>query len=258
MVRHWWNERKKNPQWLKGMIINGIGLVLTGFILVSVIIFKFGEGGWITLLITGAIVVLSINIRKHYYRVKIRLQKLRVIAMNHFKEVYEKQGIPEEAIKNLKYDCDAPTAVILVSGFGGTGLTSLMKVVESFKVTCTNIIFVRIGVVYSRTFRGSKEMEDFKETVLSDGQKYIHYANQLGHYARYFWTIGTDPVEEIDRMIPRLLRMIKYPTFFGGQLVFSVRYSFEGLLHNHTIFMVQRKLFKRGIPVIILPINVPD
>ena len=101
-------------------------------------------------------------------------------------------------------------------------------------------------------------MEDFKESVIQDGVKYVHYANQLGHYARYFWTIGTDPVFEIERMIPRLLRSISKPTFFGGQLVFAVRYTFESLLHNHTIFMVQRKLFKKGVPVVILPINVPD
>jgi hypothetical protein len=79
----------------------------------------------------------------------------------------------------------------------------------------------------------------------------------LGHYARFFWTLGTDPVAEIDRMIPRLLRSIKHPTFFGGQLVFSGVYLFESMLHNHTIFMVQRKLFKRAIPIVILPIKVP-
>ncbi len=258
MVRHWWIERKKNPRWLKGIIINGIGLLLTGFILISVVIFKFGEGGWITLLITGTIVVLCINIQKHYKKVKSRLHKLRVSALKHFNELYKTQGIKEDAIKLLAYDKDAPTAVILVSGFGGTGLTTLMKVIEAFKGTCTNIIFIRIGVINSRNFRGSKEMEHFKEKVIDDGLKYIHFANQLGHYARYFWTIGTDPVAEIERMIPRLLRSIRYPTFFGGQLVFSKRYGFESLLHNHTIFMVQRKLFKRGVPVIILPINVPD
>jgi amino acid transporter len=258
MVRHWWNVRRINRQWYKGLIINGIGLLLTGFILISVVIFKFDEGGWITLLITGTLIILAINIKKHYRKTKARLQILKSTAMKHFKELYKKQGISDEAVKNLKYDRDAPTAVILVSGFGGTGFTTLMKVVESFKSSCTNIIFIRIGIINSGNFKGTQEMEDFKERVIKDGLTYIHYANQLGHYARFFWTIGTDPVAEIDRMIPRLLRSIRYPTFFGGQLVFSARYTFESLLHNHTIFMVQRKLFKRGIPVIILPLNVPD
>ncbi len=258
MVHHWWIERKKNPHWIKGIIINGIGLLLTGFILTSVIIIKFGEGGWVTLLITGTLVVVAINIRKHYDKIKLRLHKLRVIALKHFHDLNKKQGISKDAVKDLKFDKEASTAIILVSGFGGTGLTTLLKVVESFKETCTNIIFVRIGVINSGNFKGSKELGDFKEDVIKDGLKYIHYANQLGHYARYFWTIGTDPVQEIDRMIPRLLRVVKHPTFFGGQLVFPERFVFERMLHNHTIFAVQRKLFKRAVPVIILPIVVPD
>lgn len=258
MVRHWWMSRKSDKNWVKGMLVNGIGLILTSFILISVIIFKFGEGGWVTLLITGTVAILAFRIRKHYFMVKKRLQKLRVTAMQRFRQLSEERGMTDEMIKELRYQPDAPTAIILVSGFGGTGLTALLKILENFPGTCTNIIFLRIGIVNSRNFKGSKEMDDFKESVISDGHKYIRCANKLGYYARHFWTIGTDPVFEIDRMIPRIIHKIRKPTFFGGQLVFSVRYSFESMLHNHTIFMVQRKLFKRGLPVIILPVNVPD
>ncbi len=258
MVRHWWLTRKTDKHWLKGMIVNGIGLIMTSFILISVTVIKFGEGGWATLLITGTLAIVAFKIREHYFRVKCRLQKLRISAMQKFEELSKKSAHKKQRNHPLRYQSDAPTAIILVSGFGGTGLTALFQVIEKFPGTCTNIIFLRVGLINSKNFRGSKEMEQFKESVISDGQKYIRYANELGYYARHFWTIGTDPVLEIDRMIPRLIRHIKKPTFFGGQLVFSVRYSLEGLLHNHTIFMVQRKLFKRGLPVIILPINVPD
>ncbi|HOW30544.1 MAG TPA: APC family permease [Bacteroidales bacterium] len=258
MVRHWWMVRKNDKNWKKGIIVNGIGLILTSFILASVIIIKFREGGWMTLLITSTLVLISFRIRKHYYTVKCRLQNLRVIAMKKFKEICVDRGITDEQIRELHYDKDGPTAIILVSGFGGTGLTSLMKVIEKFPGTCANIIFLRIGILNSKNFKGSKEMQEFKESVIRDGQKYVWHANKLGYYARSFWTIGTDPVYEVERMIPRLIRNIHQPTFFGGQLVFAKRYSFEGLLHNHTIFMVQRKLFKQELPVIILPINVPD
>jgi hypothetical protein len=57
-------------------------------------------------------------------------------------------------------------------------------VIEKFPGTCTNIIFLRVGLINSKNFRGSKEMEQFKESVISDGQKYIRYANELGYYAR--------------------------------------------------------------------------
>ena len=56
MVRHWWQERATERRWLRKLLINGVGLILTGFILVSVIVMKFDEGGWITVLVTGALV----------------------------------------------------------------------------------------------------------------------------------------------------------------------------------------------------------
>ncbi|HET8687966.1 MAG TPA: APC family permease, partial [Methanosarcina sp.] len=46
MVRHWWGVKTKVKDWKKRLIINGIGLIMTLVILVSVILVKFSEGGW--------------------------------------------------------------------------------------------------------------------------------------------------------------------------------------------------------------------
>ena len=56
MVRHWWKERGTVRAWKRKILINGIGLLLTGFILISQVVLKFQTGGWITLLITGSLV----------------------------------------------------------------------------------------------------------------------------------------------------------------------------------------------------------
>ena len=53
MVRHWWQERRNVPDWRRKIAVNGIGLVLTTFILVTLSVIKFFEGGWITLVVTG-------------------------------------------------------------------------------------------------------------------------------------------------------------------------------------------------------------
>src|SRR5574341_961315 len=45
MVRHWWQVRGKEGHWEKKLFINGLGMILTLFILVTVIILKFHEGG---------------------------------------------------------------------------------------------------------------------------------------------------------------------------------------------------------------------
>ena len=76
MVRHWWNYRKSVKGWIRKLSINGTGLILTSFVLVSMIIFKFNEGGWITLIITGMLVVLAVIIKQHYRQTMEILKRL--------------------------------------------------------------------------------------------------------------------------------------------------------------------------------------
>src|SRR5690349_17452272 len=66
MVRHWWNNRATAPQWKRKLAINGIGLCFTSFILVSLCVVKFHEGGWVTLVVTGAVVALAFFVKRHY------------------------------------------------------------------------------------------------------------------------------------------------------------------------------------------------
>jgi K+ transporter len=82
MVRHWWIERNKLNSWKRKLTINGIGFILTTFILISVTIIKFGEGGWITLVITGLFILVAVNIKKHYFKTAVRLQKVRMQALS--------------------------------------------------------------------------------------------------------------------------------------------------------------------------------
>ncbi|MDP4225207.1 MAG: APC family permease [Bacteroidota bacterium] len=258
MVRHWWIKRDATPGWFKKLSINGIGLVLTSFILISVVVVKFREGGWITLLITGLAVMMAFQIRKHYYRVTLRLQKLRLNAYAHLEESISRlkgEGKIQE-VKPVEFDPEANTAIIMVSGFGGTGLHTLLEIIESFKGIYKNFVFIRVGIINARNFKGSQEMEIFKAGVIEDGKKYTRIANSLGYYAKSLWTIGTDPVFEVERMLPKLLRVIPKPTFFGGQLVFSETFHLSRLLHNHTIFTIQKRLYKKGVTVVILPILI--
>jgi len=76
MVRHWWKERKTFPRWKRKMLINGFGLILTSFILISQVILKFKEGGWITLLVTGSLVLVAIVVKRFYHGTGRRLARL--------------------------------------------------------------------------------------------------------------------------------------------------------------------------------------
>lgn len=255
MVKHWWTERKSELQWKRKITINGIGLFLTSFILVSVIVLKFSEGGWLTLAITGLLVILAIGIKKHYFGVALRLQKVRLNAYSEIESLVGQRPCSHTNEK-IAFDKSGKTAIILVSGFGGTGLYTFLRILENFKGIYSNFVFIRIGILNSKIYRGAEEMEQFRRQVKEDGQKYVAVANQFGLYGKSFWTIGTDPVNELYRIVRRIRPRINGSTFFGGQLVFSKAFLLSRMLHNHTIFSIQKRFFKFGIPIVIFPIRV--
>jgi amino acid transporter len=256
MVKHWLSVRSKEKNWKRKIIVNGVGLTLTSFILVSVTLIKFKEGGWVTLLITGVLIILAITIKRHYFQIAVKLQKLR---LNAFKEIERVTLHPNNPILNGEKICfkkEGKTAIILVSGFGGTGLYTLLKIMENFSGIYSNIVFIRVGVINSRIYKGNEELERFKMQVKEDGLKYVAIANQFGLYGKSIWTIGTDPVNEVYKIVKKIRPKLSGATFFGGQLVFSRTFYLSRLLHNHTIFSIQKRFFKFGIPIVIFPIRI--
>jgi amino acid transporter len=257
MVKHWWISRGKLNHWKRKITINGIGFILTSFILISVTIIKFRQGGWLTLLITGLFIVLAVNIKKHYFRTTTRLQKLRLKAYAELKTALEHLPCDEQQIGgHVAFNPNEKTAIILVSGFGGTGLYTFLRINENFRGIYKNYIFIRIGIINSKIYRGSEELAHFKAIVKEDGLKYVKIVNQFGFYGKSIWTIGTDPVNEVYSIVKKLMPKLTNPTFFGGQLVFSKAFYLSQLLHNHTIFSIQKRFFKFGIPIVIFPIKI--
>ena len=256
MVRHWWMTRNEQLQWKRKLAINGIGLILTSFILASVIILKFTEGGWVTLLITGLLITLAVIIKRHYFRIAVKLQKVRLNAFTEIENLIGQRPCEKRVNKRIPFKKDGKTAIILVSGFGGTGLYTFLRILENFKGVYNNIVFIRVGILNSKIYRGTDELEQFKKQVKEDGEKYVAVANQFGLYGKSIWTIGTDPVNEVYRIVKKIRPRLSGAALFGGQLVFSKAFYLSKLLHNHTIFSIQKRFFKFGIPIVIFPIKV--
>lgn len=73
MVRHWWRTRE--PGWRKSIVINALGAVLTGVVLIVVGSVKFMLGAWMVFLLIP-ILVLNFNIISRHYR--LVAEQLRV------------------------------------------------------------------------------------------------------------------------------------------------------------------------------------
>ena len=68
MVMHW--RKNRGPHWLKSALVNGFGALVTGLTVVVVLVAKFVEGAWITLLFIPLTIVFFTVVRRHYHFVK--------------------------------------------------------------------------------------------------------------------------------------------------------------------------------------------
>lgn len=256
MVREALRDRGKHRDWISRLLVNGTGLVVTSFILVSVVAVKFHEGGWITLIVTGALAAFFIKVRSHYGRVQKMLKRLDALVPVTEPSLSLAGNGEGRKRKSVRRHPKGKTAVIFVNGFNGLGLHTLFSVIKGFSGLFRNFVFVRVGVVDAANFRGSEEIKALEKQLEADADRYVRYMKQHGFFAETAAAIGVDVVDEMVDLAVKLQK--KYPgaVFFGGQLVFSKDSFVYRWLHNYTIFSVQRKLHFEAIPVVIMPIRV--
>lgn len=254
MVRHWWTVGKSVDHRKKKLFINGLGLFLCTAILISMTILKFHEGGWITLVLTGGLVMLAIIIHRHYRYTSYLLQRLNDLV----KAAAADTGMSETDEPKPEPPCNPKdkTAVILVSGYNGLGLHTLFGVLRVFGDVFKNFVFVQVGIIDAGNFKGSDEIDRLRSHVLEEVDRYVHYMRQHGHYAEGFYSLGTDVVEELAQIAPKIVEKFPNSVFFGGQLVFPEDTFASRRLHNYTVFAVQKRFYRAGFPFVLLPIRV--
>jgi amino acid transporter len=69
MVMHW--KKNRGPHWLRSALVNGLGAFVTGITTIVVLVAKFAEGAWITLLFIPLTIVFFSLVRRHYHAVKL-------------------------------------------------------------------------------------------------------------------------------------------------------------------------------------------
>ncbi|MGA2645659.1 MAG: APC family permease [Candidatus Sulfotelmatobacter sp.] len=69
MVMHWKKNRGSN--WVKSALVNGLGALVTGITTLVVLVAKFLEGAWITLLFIPLTIACFVLVRRHYHAIKL-------------------------------------------------------------------------------------------------------------------------------------------------------------------------------------------
>jgi hypothetical protein len=122
------------------------------------------------------------------------------------------------------------------------------------------IVFMTIGLV------DQEVMDDIKGTEIATTVHHsargvvttcVDRARSAGMAAVTCVAIGTDPVEEVEKLSVDLARRCPMAMFFLGKLVFQHQKWYHPLLHGRTAEAIQRRLERRGLPVVILPVVVP-
>ncbi|OGS34744.1 MAG: amino acid transporter [Elusimicrobia bacterium RIFOXYB2_FULL_49_7] len=249
MVRHWWSIKSKQTPWKIRLLVNGLGLTVTSLILLSVIAIKFNDGGWITLIVTGLLILIAFLIKKHYASTTRQLRRLDALLEKVAPDIL----LP---IAQPPFNSKAKTAVIFVNGFNGLGLHTLFSVLRFFGGEFKNFLFISIGIVDTGNFKGIDEVEHLHQSVKDGTERYARFMQGQGYFSEGLYYIGTDVITAADRAIPDILARYPNSVFFGGQLVFSKGTFWTQWLHNYTVFSLQRNFYHKGIPFVILPIRV--
>jgi hypothetical protein len=252
MVRHWWQERKADKHWWHRFLINGIGLVITLFILFSVVTTKFMEGGWITIIITSLLIFSVSAIKSHYKYSDKLLNRLNLKMAGHAEEMLETK--PDYSVLSEIFTTTDKTAVICVNGYNGLGIYTFLKVREDFS-EYRNIIFLEVGIVDSGNFRGNAELGELEQRIKGDLQKYKRLAEHSGCHSEIFYALGTDVADEVKELAKSVQLRFPNSVFFVGQFLLPKATALQRLLHNQTQFAIQNRLSHKGMVMVMIPVR---
>jgi hypothetical protein len=253
MVKHWWQMRRQDKQWPHKILVNGIGLLMTAFILLSMVFLKFFDGGWITLIITGSLIFVCILIKRHYNATGRLLKRLDNLIEAADMAAQKHAKVPTAP---LAYDPKAKTAVVLVSGYNGSGLHTLFNIIRLFGDGFKNFFFIQAGIIDAGNFKGSEELQNLQQHVDKELARYTGFMHSQGLYAQGFAAVGTDVIKEVETVAVKIFHDYPRTVFFAGQVVFPQDTFFTPFLHNYTTFAIQKKLYHQGVPLLIMPIRI--
>jgi amino acid transporter len=249
MSRFFIKKRTTQPKWKRHLCVHLIGLVFCLTILLITIFEKFGQGGWITLVITLLLIALCYIINSHYSKVKTQLMQLDKILA---------KMPPSGPVNTSAIDKGNMTAVLLVSSFNGFGVHTLFSIIRSFPGVYKNFVFVSVAVIDQGAFKGKEGLDDLKKSVKESLEKYVELARKLGFPAEYRMDVGADLVETAANLAVDVSREFPKSTVFSGQLSFKLEKFYHRLLHNEAAFAIQRRLQWDGITNVILPIRLEN
>ncbi|MDE0853498.1 MAG: APC family permease [Nevskia sp.] len=250
LCKHWWEQRRFVRGWWRRLALSGLGLLVTGFILMVTIAEKFTEGGWITLLITSTVVAVCVGVRRHYEDVQT--------AMERVDDSYSLPLTWDDDAVSQPPDPSKETAVLFVGGNRGAGMHMLQWVLRQFPGRFHNFVFVAVGEVDKQAFDSARAIKSLQARIDNSLRYFCSYCVSLGHAATSYQAYGADPLEELSQLTTKVLQEFPHSVCFASKLFFDKESLWRRLLHNQMPLAMQRRLQLAGQDMMIVPVHVPE
>jgi hypothetical protein len=254
MTVFWFRRRSKDPSWARHVPAHVAAALLCLSILVVTVIQKFLEGGWLTIVITAGLIAFCFAVRRHYRAVVSALAGLdaEIPAPSDQPDLYpfRADGPPADL------DPGRPIAVLLVGGYSGLGRHALLRLLRMFPGHFQGVVFVSVAVVDSDVFKGAEELPALEARTRASLAEYERFATALGLPATSAHAVGTEVAVEAEQLAVGLVQWYPKVMVVAGQIIFAEDTVWNRLLHNQTALLIQRRLQQRGIPMIVLPVEL--
>ncbi len=246
MLKLWFGARDRARRW-RHVALFAVGFLLCAAILALTVYEKFEEGAWVTLVVTGTVVAVALLTHRHYVAVGRKLAELDAVAAT--------LPTAEPAVL-VEPGPSVPTAVVLVGGYGGLGIHTILNIHRSFPGYFKRFVFISVGVVDSGAFKGEGEIEHLRARTGAELDNYVALARRFGFPATSRLAIGTDPVDEAERLCLAVSREFPRVVFFAGKVIFRRERWYNRFLHNQMAYSVQKRLQWLAIPMVIVPVRL--
>jgi hypothetical protein len=136
---------------------------------------------------------------------------------------------------------------------GGLGVHTMLHALRLFPGHFENVVFVSVGVIDSGRFKGA---ESIVQLMAQTREMLERTARTMGLGAAHYSTVGTDVVEEAEKLCMEVSKLYPRATFVAGHLLFERETWVHRLLHNQTAYALQRRLQWAGLNMVVLPARV--
>ncbi|WP_408122711.1 APC family permease [Caballeronia grimmiae] len=246
---YWWKHRGDGNHWIRHFAFSLLGLSVTSAVLAITLIEKFTAGGWLTVLVTSAVVVLCVLIKRHYNETRAQLAKEDAIFAGATPEVDDKAS-------PTKPDPSLPTAILLVGKHRGASMHALLWVNRLFPGHFRNIIFLAVGEVDAKSYEGAEHLDKLRQTITASLDYYVAHCRRHGIAADYRIGFGTHPIGEFMKLAEATMDEFPNSVCFASKLIFKRVNFLTAWLHNQTPVEIQTRLHLQGRQMVLLPMNV--